>query len=948
MNHTLIFNNVKKGKKVLATLENELANCQYFLMSVAFITSGGITPLLETFKNMEEKGIKGRILTSDYLFFSEPKALEKLNSFENIELKMYRCDSDDGFHTKGYLFAHEDELHILVGSSNLTQNALTVNKEWNTFVYSNNDDEYADDVFKEFDYLWELDNSIPYDKIMDIYRKKYEEIDNRKRKMIEYNDIEINRQFIPNTMQMALINNFSKSLRRGDKRGLLISATGTGKTYASAFAIKKMKPKHILFIAHREQIIKKALQSYKNVFGNDHIYGILSGNHKDLKSDFLFSTMQSMAKNEILNKFEKNYFDIIVIDEVHRAGASSYQKIMNYFEPKYFFGMSASPERNDNFDIYSLFDHNILYEIRLEQALEENLLCPFHYFGISDINIDGDTPYDNGDKINFSNLICDERVEHIINTANYYGYSGNRVKGLIFCSRQDEARELSIKLNKKGLRTVALFGSDNLEYREECIDKLTSDNREDCLDYIIAIDIFNEGIDIPELNQIIMLRPTESAIIFVQQMGRGLRKYKDKEFVVIIDFIANYRNNFLIPLALSGDRSYNKDSIRRFIQEGAKSIPGSSTIHFDEISKKRIFESIDYANFNDIKIIKDSYLNLKNKLGRIPSLFEFDYYGSIDPLRIFDNKSLGSYHNFLSKYEKDLYKIRFSNNQKQVLEFISRKFASGKRPHELVALSYLLDNEHDLFSYLKEELKDRYSFDVTSKTVDNIVNIFTNSFQTGSSKKTYQDCILIQKEGNDYGISVTFKNMLKDQEFKRQIREIVDFGLYRNHLEYSKPYDDTSFNLYKKYTYEDVCRLLEWDKGEVALNIGGYKYDRKTNTYPVFINYDKSDDIADSIKYRDILKSRDTIIAISKSGRTIASDDVQTALKSKELNIEMDLFIRKNKDDKISKEFYYMGKIVPTGRCKEFKMANTSKMAVEIEYKLNTAIDEDLYDYIIN
>lgn len=947
MEKCFVSNNKVLGTKVLTTIENELSKCTSFSISVAFITSGGIVTLLETLRELEQKKIPGKILTTDYLMFSEPKALNKLNQFSNIDLRMYNCQDNEGFHTKGYIFDTGSNFHVLMGSSNLTQSALTKNIEWNTSLIVDQDDEYKNALFNEFAQLWNSKNTKPYSLIQSDYQERYEDSKSVKRILRTFSEKNIIESLKPNLMQEAVIKCLNDSYERGDNKGLLISATGTGKTYASAFAIKSLKPKRVLFLVHREQIAKQALKSYKRIFQDNKSYGLLSGNSKEYDPEFLFSTMQMMAKDESLTQFRKDEFDIIVIDEVHRAGAVSYQKIMNYFKPKYWFGMSASPERTDGFDIYSLFDHNILYEIRLQQALEDNLLCPFHYFGIRDLEIDGEIFNDTTGYRQFSRLVSDLRVDYIIEKANFYGYAGNRPKGLIFCSNKEEAKELSRKFNERGIPSSSLTGEDSQEIREECIERLVSDTREDYLEYIFTVDIFNEGVDIPEINQVLMLRPTQSAIIFVQQLGRGLRKSKDKEFVVIIDFIGNYKNNFLIPIALSGDRSYNKDTIRRYLQEGNRIIPGSSTIHFDEISKKRIYESIDTANFNDVRLIKDSYLQLKYKLGRIPNLMDFDVFGSIDPIRIFDNKNIGSYHMFLKKYEKD-YNVSFSSTEEKLLEFISKKFASGKRPHELLAIHHLMYQGNNLFTYLKKALKEQYQIEMTEQTKINLINLLTNEFATGTGKKTYEECVFIQLDGDDYSISESFAKLLENEAFKKQVDEVIKFGLYRNSQEYSQRYENTSFQLYSKYTYEDVCRLLEWEKGEVALNIGGYKYDKNTNTYPVFINYDKDENIADTVKYEDHLVSPDKLIAISKSNRTVSSDDVQTALNSSILGIDMELFIRKNKDDKISKEFYYMGKIVPTGTYKQFVMPNTNSTAVEIEYRLKTPIKEDLYDYIVN
>ncbi len=725
-----------------------------------------------------------------------------------------------------------------------------------------------------------------------------------------------------------------------------------------------LQPKRILFLAHREQIVRQAAKSYRNVFGDyrednvPYIYTVLTGNtEKDfdalLDSDFIFATVQTMNKDSILHKFGPAHFSAICLDEAHHSGANSYQKIMSYFEPNLWLGMTASPETN-RFDVFDIFDHNIAYEIRLQQALQENLLCPFHYFGIQDTVIDGvmigDEDRTNGLKT-FNRLMDDRRVDHIIEKAEYFGYSGDRVKGLIFCSRKEEARALSEKLNERGYRTEALTGEDREEKRREVIEKLVVDREEnteaDYLDYIVTVDIFSEGVDIPEVNQVIMLRPTQSAIVFVQQLGRGLRKADGKEYVVIIDFIGNYKNNFLIPIALSGDRTFNKDNTRRYVQEGNRIIPGESTIHFDEVSRKSIFEKLDAVNFSELRLIKENYINLKYKIGRIPTLQDFDQYGAMDVCLIFDNAMLGSYYKFLVGYEKE-YTIRLSKEQEKMVEYISKKFTSGKRIHELALLKILLsDQRNDVMQQLQTMLLEEYGIAMTEHTFQNVVNIMTNEFQTGTGKNTYQECIFIQNDCNGtYSISDCFQKNLRNPDFYDMVQELCEFGISRYMRDYQKHYQDTQFVLYQKYTYEDVCRLLDWDKSIVPLNIGGYKYDALTKTYPVFINYEKDDDISASIKYEDSFTSPSSLIAISKAGQTSDSKPVQKFLKAKELGITVHLFVRKNKNDKGSKEFYYLGTMEASQRYQDFVMPNTDKMAVEIEWLLDHPVREDIYDYI--
>lgn len=951
-------NNYEQGRKVLVSLEKELLNCDEFSISVAFITRSGIEPLLLTLKELEKKNIKGRILTTDYLLFSDPSALDKLNELSNIELKMYKTSRESGgFHTKGYIFKQDEIYRIIIGSSNLTIDALTRNREWNTKLVTSSDGAILHEIKDEFEDLWQHPETKKYSEVAADYCISYFE----NKIKIKQEEIEKEKYFgklvtplVPNSMQVAFINNLEKIIQKGEDKALLISATGTGKTYASAFAMRDLGFKRVLFLVHRNQIVKQAKKSFERVFGNTRTMGIVSGESREFDKDYIFATIQTMSKEDIYSQYDKSYFDAIVFDEAHHTSASSYKRIMDYFKPKFTLGMTATPDkRDDQFagkNIYELFNHQIAYEIRLQEALEEDLLCPFHYFGITDIAMhDSEATYTNID--DFRYLTSDERVTRVMEQARYYGHSGNRVKGLIFCSRVEEAKELSKKFNERGWRTIALSGVNSEKERENAIDRLVMDTEvndkgEGQLDYILSVDVFSEGVDIVEINQVIMLRPTESPIVFIQQLGRGLRKAKDKEFVVILDFIGNYTNNFMIPIALSGDRTYNKDNIRRYVLEGTRMIPGASTLHFDEISRKKIFKAIDNANFSDIKLIKENYINLKNKLGYIPRLIDFDRFGEMDVLRIFDNNSLGSYYKFLMKYEKE-YTIRLNETEEKFIEFISKKLANGKRMLDLEMINCILIYRNHLFAKLKEIVKEKYAHELTELEKISIKNILTNEFPTGSQAKTYEKCIFIEQEGDDFRIAEEFDQLLENQAFKNMIQELITFGLSRYQIQYSNTYQDTSLVLYKKYTYEDVCRLLNWEHGEVALNIGGYKYDKHTKTFPVFINYDKADDISATTKYEDHFINNATLVAISKSGRSTKSEDVQNFLHAYERGIKVPLFVRKNKDDKVSKEFYFLGYMNASGKTEEIIMPGTTKSAVEIEWDLKVPVREDIYEYIV-
>lgn len=944
-----ISNNYKLGKKVLVSIEEELQRCEEFYISVAFITKSGITPLLQTLKDLEQKNIPGKILTTNYLMFSEPEALEKLAGLKNIELKMFVASSETGgFHTKGYIFREEEIYRIIIGSSNMTLSAITRNKEWNTKIVSTEQGELTQAVLQEFDELWQDEHSLAFEDFIDSYRQEYlneKIIRKQKQQAVSEQVVELeNYRLKPNKMQVAFVKNVMEMRAQHIDRALLLSSTGTGKSLASAFMLREMGTRRALFIVHREQIAKQTLKSYKRVFGSSRTYGLLSGNSRELGAEFLFATMQMMSKEEIRSHYSPEDFDVIILDECHHVGAESYQKIMQYFKPKFWLGMTASPDTNQ-YDIYSIFDHHIAYEIRLQQALEEDLLCPFHYFGITDLEINGEVFDDNAGVKNFSNLISDARVDYVIDKANYYGFSGDRVKGLIFCSRKDEAKELSKKFNERGLRTEVMTGEDTQERRESVIARLTNDeDGEDQLDYIFTVDIFNEGVDIPEINQVIMLRPTQSPVVFIQQLGRGLRKYEGKEYVVILDFIGNYMNNFMIPIALSGDRSYNKDAMRRYIREGARVIPGSSTIHFDEISKKRIYASIDTARTNDMKLLRESYRTLKYKLGRIPTIRDFKKFGSVDVTKIFEK--CGSYHNFLKKYETE-YHVHLTNQEEIIIEYFSKKLIAYKRIHELEMLRMLISRENRLLQYQKL-LQEKYHVGMNEQVEKSVIRNLKNQFPKEEERRKYSDCDLVEKNTDgSYSLSSKFQKALLNINFRQMILELLDFGIEQWKEKYGQIYRDTNFTLYQKYTYEDVCRLLNWNKNLNAQNIGGYYYDSETKTLPVFINYHKAED---AIAYEDRFVSEGHLIALSKHPRKITSSDAVHIYKQSEedKNNRIFLFVRKNKDDNEAKEFYFLGEIFTEGNPRQIYMEKTKDNAFEIDYRLDVPVRSDIYDYIVS
>lgn len=925
----IIYNDYNSGSNLLVELLQELQTCKRFYFAIAFITQSGLICLKECLKLLQEKNITGDILTTDYLYFNQPKTLQELQQYPNLNIRIY---TKENFHIKGYIFEQNDYYTLIVGSNNLTQTALKANKEWSLKINSLANGALINNTLSQFQQMWQ--EALPLTDIwLKQYTDKYHSLQKLKRQFATAQENISTNDITPNKMQQEALKALAKLQQDNKHKALLISATGTGKTYLSAFAVKKANPKRLLFLTHREQILKQACKTFAKIIP-DIQYGILSANHKDFHKPYLFATINMLNKEENLTQFAPTHFDYIIIDETHRAGASSYLKILNYFQPQFLLGMTATPERTDGFDIYQLFDHNIAYEIRLNQAMQENLLCPFHYFGITDITVDDQEINDNS---TFNDLTTDARVTHIINQSQYYGFSGERLRSLIFCSQIEEAQILSQKFNERGFNTIALSGKDSQETRTNAIHKLEQNERSKGLDYIFTVDIMNEGIDIPAINQIIMLRPTKSAIIFVQQLGRGLRKYPQKDYVVILDFIGNYQNNFMIPIALSGDTSYNKDNIRHYIAEGNRFIFGSSTIHFDKIARQKIYQAIDSAKLSDTALLKNEYLQLKQKLGKIPSIFDFSQFGSIDILKFLDK--FKTYHNFLQKYDKD-YTIRFNTIQEEILYFISYRFAKGKRIHELIALKLLLKNTSHLLMDIEQILTTKYHQEFTEQIKVSLIRNLTNLFTISNEQAKFSNCIFIKENNNDYIISDIFKSVLQDKNFYFQINEILDFALERYQKYYQNKYKDTNLVLYQKYTYEEVCYLLNWPQKINPNAMAGYFYEKTTHTMPVFINYIAPD--KKRVDYTNEFLSNTLITAYSKSNRKLDSSDAKHIYNANEEQNKLYLFVRKPSEDKEAKEFYFLGEIIAQGNPEFAPKYNGFK----ILYKLDTPVRADIFDYL--
>jgi len=935
-----------------------MRKCDEFIFCVAFITNGGVASLVSIFEELESRGIRGRIIASRYQNFTEPLALKRLASFTNIQL---RVATETNMHSKGYLFREADTYTLIFGSSNLTQNALSKNYEWNLRITSTSKGALVESTLQEFNKIFDTAEIVDpewIEQYTEIYRESRQndrpwsvsDVDKVDMSEIHhpYKILHLDR-VSPNTMQKEALKALDNLRGNGKSKALLISATGTGKTYLSAFDAKKMNPRRLLFVIHRENIARAAMKSFKSVFGDSKTMGVWSGSSAIANEDFVFSTIQMISKDENLLRFAKDYFDYIVIDEVHRAGASTYIRLMSYFQPGFLLGMTATPERMDGYDIFKAFDYNIAYEIRLQRALEEDMLCPFHYYGVTDVFVE-ETLIDEENA--FLQLTSEERVRQILTKSEFYGSDDGQIRCLVFCNRTEVSQELATKFRARGYRAVALTGTSSESEREDAINRLETDDPFLKIDYIFTVDIFNEGVDIPRVNQIILLRPTQSAIVFVQQLGRGLRKRADKDYLTVIDFVGIYQNNYLVPIALFGDSQYNKDHLRKLMNGGSRYIPGASTVDFDKVSRQRIYDSITKASLLRRSDLLNDYRLLKFKIGRIPMMMDFINYGSRDPNQYVQHSR--SYFNFIESCEEQ-FKGALDNTSRKVLELISVEIANGKRVEEAEALNCLVESGITDYNELNDIMGNRYGIELVQETFRSVIDNMNFKFVRekhesqlvcAGDKYKIETCV---EESGVITTSEMFSQLLENTIFRGFLIDAIDCSRTTFLKEYSQEKYVNGFILYKKYSRKDAFRILCWSQNPVAQNVGGYVISNDRKNCAIFVNYIKEEGIPDTIKYEDQFISKQLFQWMSKANRTLHSPDIN-AIRENCATMRFPLFIKKHNDE--GEEFYYMGDAKPlvdrfTQETLEIPNNPSRRVSiVRMILLLDHPVENELYDYL--
>ena len=906
----------------LEKIKDNLRKCKAFSFSVSFIKKAGLVMLFKDIEAAVERGAKGRIITSTYQNFTD---IESLKSFFVLQSKHsnfqchldYECFHDNnystlGYHSKGYLFEFDECYEVIVGSSNITRYALLKNIEWDLMIREREPSVYAE-ALAEFEEKWDATRLINGD-IINLYSNKLNFAIERWDMDYDLSAANIK----PNFMQRKALKELNRYRAVGTNRALVVAAAGSGKTYLAAFDALNFNPKRLLYIVHEGSILQKSLETFTDVFGNSVTYGVFSGTSKNLDADFVFATNISMCKS--LELFSKHEFDYIIIDECHHATAETYKKIITYFEPEFLLGLTATPERMDNKDVFGLFDKNIPYELRLRDAIINDLVVPFKYYGIRDHLIDYGLTKNEEYKM-IAQLASEDHAGFISEQIKIHRGEG-KLKALAFCRNVTHARMMCEAMSDQ-YKTAYLTGKNDIGERIRAYNDLQSDDAE--LEILFTVDILNEGVDIPGVNMVLFLRPTESSTIFIQQLGRGLRKYNNKSYVTVLDFIGNsYKRSVQIAFAL-GSLSQNfimeKKLMQSLVKDDFKALglrDYGVEINIDDLSKEEIINYIENENFNSLSYMKQDYYNFKNYISSEYAPKHIDFINNDcapDLLRFMSIKIGGkknvSYYNFLKGIGEENLPV-FSEEQVAFVNYLSAMLPLVRK-HEYMIFDSLMKEKNNLAA-IKNELMQNIEY----CKQEEIEHALLYMLDAGFVSQNADQLVL---------------NVQLDEEFSEYINDLLNYGLTRYLIDFGK--DVVDFKLWQSYRMDQV--QIKFLKNPQHNQVGTYYYD---NDVIIFASLKKDASVEEHLNYKD--KFLSSTVFQWESMADVSDADIKKQINSNSAY----LFIRKvSIENGIVLPFTYVGKGKMTNPRRQEKFDKTKGRKV-ITYLYDIKMENALPDYL--
>lgn len=630
-------------EKLVNDITQAMKKAKFIYILTSFVMKSGVELIATPLKEALSRGAEVKICAGDYLFITDPQALKQLLEIsENIELRLWRSNGKS-FHPKAYLFQYDEkEGMLIIGSSNLSRSALTTGVEWNVLMSSDISPKMFQEAIDEFFNMFYHDFSVTLNiETLAKYEKEYLQFHRKNPNLVQkwtkQEEIELMFSYtkkdqevplvveekeryeviVPREAQREALEALETVMVEGYDKAMVVMATGLGKTYLAGFFAKNFKK--VLFIAHRIEILQQAKQSFQRILP-DWSHGLYIGAKKDEDVDCLFASNITLTIEQNLVKFDKHQFDLIIVDEFHHAAAKTYQRIIEYFEPKFLLGITATPDRMDGKDIYGICEGNVAYQIHFIEAIQRQWLAPFHYYGIHD-EIDYSKITWLGTRYDEEQLLAEQLKEEIAEKIFNAWNKHKQTRTLAFCSSIKQATFLANYFQQKGIKATSLH-SQGGEYTRAEVVKLLDEEK---LEIVFTVDLFNEGVDIPCLDTLLFVRPTESLTIFTQQIGRGLRLHNDKDYCVIIDLIGNYRNADL-KLSLFDTRNNEE---RKKDKNIVPTVPENCKIEFDT-KVINLLEELRKKKQPRKEQLRHAYLKLKEELGKRPSYLQLHLFGSMD------------------------------------------------------------------------------------------------------------------------------------------------------------------------------------------------------------------------------------------------------------------------------------------------------------------------------